>query len=59
MRVRDESNASMRRVECEYVTRLECDVTLELYRMYLWYYPSIRVNDRKSCKTLLVRKKER
>ena len=32
MRVRDESNSSTRRVEFEYATRLECDVTLELYR---------------------------
>ena len=33
MRVRDESNSSMSRVEFEYVTRLKCDVTLELYRI--------------------------
>ena len=32
MQVRDESNLSTQRVEFEYATRLECDVTLELYR---------------------------
>ena len=38
MRVRGKWNASTQRVEFEYATRLECDVTLELYRIYTYVY---------------------